>query len=423
MRNTIRKSTFIVVIIAALLLSACNSSSISKTDSPGVNTYNQVDSPNSNANAQGASETELPPDDFPRTPNPVSITVTLDTQLAVTESNYGFPFILQGNSADGSEFYMSMDNRLYNQDAEGYLTNAFGTEVSMTPVSSIEGLPFSQGFLAAVQLGPEGLLMAEPGKLQLNAPGKYDVSQLIGFAADANGENFHMYPVTAIYMDYNDTTKFFINVMHFSIYGIASVLPGEIEAQSARPPTTPVSQDEDELAPLVIIKPDSSELTPLMTKIQLQLSKSHSRLVKPLMDKLSTTKCERVSVSAYRFSEWLSKVDHAFQTDYFQGQITSDANALHTRFVECAKELCPICMGTKPTSKTDMAKLNTMITLATFAEQLSFTHGFDDFAYWSQLGNKCAESGGLLGPRGSTGGEVHGDSTLPTPTPVGCPVP
>jgi hypothetical protein len=201
------------------------------------------------------------------------------------------------------------------------------------------------------------------------------------------------------------------------------VLPGEIEAQSAHPPTSPINQDEDELAPLVIIKPDSYELTPLMSKIQLQLAKSHSRLVKPLMDKLSTTKCERVSVSAYRFNEWLSKVDHAFQTDYFQSQITSDATALHTRFVECAKELCPICMGTKPTSKTDMAKLNTMITLATFAEQLSFTQGFDDFAYWSQLGNKCAESGGLPGPSGSTGGEVHGDVTLPTPTPVGCPVP
>lgn len=422
MNNPVRKTLFIFAIIAGLLLSACGSSSATRTISPGANTYGGA-STSSDLNTEIASVTDVPPDDFPRTPDPLSINVTLDTQLAARASNFSFPFIIKGTNAGGSEFYMSMDNKLYNLDAEGNISNAFGTEISMTPISSIEGLPFSQGFLTAVQLGPEGLLLVEPGKLQLNTPGKYDVSQVIGFAADGDGQNFHLYPVTAIYMDYNDTTTFYINVMHFSIYGVASVLPGEIAAQTAHPPTSPISQDEDELAPLVRIPPDTTDLTPLMSKIQLQLTKSHTRLVKPLLDKLPTTKCERVSVTAYRFNEWLSKVDHAFQNDYFQNLIASDANALHTRFVECAKELCPICMGSQPVNKTDMAKLNTMITLATFAEQLSFTQGFDDFAYWRQLGNKCAQSGGLPGAGGSTGGEMSGDATLPTPTPVGCPVP
>ena len=122
---------------------------------------------------QGKSTpTETPVDNFPRTPDPVSVTVSLDTSRTVKQSSYSFQFSLKGKTADGSEFDVYLDNKLYNLDAEGNLTNAFGTEVSITPVSAIEGLPFSQGFLTAVQLGPEGLVMATPGKLTLKRPRK-----------------------------------------------------------------------------------------------------------------------------------------------------------------------------------------------------------------------------------------------------------
>ena len=419
-----RRTLFLTLaIIVLMFVSACGLSLGKETKTPIDIPSIETNHTGSTGNSGKVTVTEMPPDNFPRTPNPVSITVTLDTKRTVKESNVGFPFIVEGKAADGSEFYMSMNNKLYFLDANDNLTNAFGTVVSMTPVSAIEGLPFSQGFLTAVQLDPEGLVMAEPGSLQLTVPGKYDVTELIGFAADGTGGDFHLYPVTASYMDYNDTTNFYINVVHFSIYGIAKVLPGEIEAQQAHPPASSFNQDEDELAPLVIIKPDTYELTPLIGEIQLQLLKSHTRLVKPLLDSLATTKCEQVSVAAYRFNEWQSKVDRANQTEYFQQQITSDANALHTRFNECAKDLCPVCMGSQSGSKPDMARLNSMITLATFAEVLSFNQGFDDFAYWSAIGSKCSESGGLPNPAGSTGGDYSGDATLPTPTPVGCPVP
>ena len=424
MNKSGRKVIFSIVIIAFLLVSACSPNSASNSNKNTTDDTTASDSNSTGATPDGGKQNPTEPvvDNFPRTPDPVSVSVTLDTANAVKQSNVSFQFSLRGKTAEGSEFDVTLDNKLYNLDADGNLTNAFGTVVTMTPVSAIEGLPFSGGFLTAVQLGPEGLVMAVPGKLTLVVPGKFDNSELIGFSADSDGSNFHMYPVTSIYMDYDNTTRFYLNIMHFSIYGVAKATAAEIESQLAHPPTSPISQDEDELAPLVIIKPDTSELTPLIGKIQLQLLKSHTRLVKPLLDSLAGTKCEQVSVAAYRFNEWESKVDHAFQTDYFQQQITSDANALHARFVECAKTLCPVCIGSQSGNKADLGKVNSMITLATFAETLSFYHDFDDFAYWRQLGNKCAESAGLPAAGGSTGGDYSGDATLPTPTPIGCPL-
>ena len=427
MSKSSRSVIFTLVIIAFMFISACtpNGSSNTGKNTSDDNTVLGSNSTGTTTNQGKSTSTETPVDNFPRTPDPVSVTVTLDTANAIKASSYSFLFSLRGKDAAGSDLSLSLDNKLYNLDAEGNLSNAFGTVVSMTPVSAIEGLPFSQGFLTAVELGPEGLVMAVPGNLTLKAPGKHEDSEIIGFAADGDGGNFHLYPVHAIYMEYDNTTLFYFNIMHFSLYGVALATTAEIEAQMAHPPTSPVSQDEDELTPLTMPKPDTSDLTPLIGKVQLQLLKSHTRLVKPLMDTLSGTKCEQVSVAAYRFFEWESKVDGAYQTDYFQAQIDADANALHARFVECAKTMCPICIGSQSGSKADLGQVNSMITLATFAETLSFYQGFDDFAYWRQIGNKCAESVGLQGAGGSTGGDSMGGegTTLPTPTPVGCPVP
>jgi len=427
MSKSSRSVLFTLVIIVFMFISACapNASSNSGKNTSNDNTVLGSNATETTSDKGKSTPTDTPVDNFPRTPDPISVSVTLDTARVEKQTSYSFPFSVEGKSANGSEFDIYLDNKLYNLDAEGNLANAFGTQVTVTPVSAIDGLPFSQGFLTAIQLGPEGLVMSDPGKLTFVVPGKFETSDLIGFSADGDGGNFHMYPVTAIYMDYDNTTRFYLNIMHFSLYGVALATPAEIEAQLAHPPTSPVSQDEDELAPLVIIKPDTYELTPLIGKIQLQLLKSHTRLVKPLLDNLSGTKCEQVSVAAYRFNEWESKVDHAYQNDYFQAQIDADANTLHARFVECAKTMCPICIGSQSGSKADLGKVNSMITLATFAETLSFNHGFDDFAYWRQIGNKCAESVGLQGAGGSTGGDSMGGegTTLPTPTPVGCPVP
>lgn len=359
-------------------------------------------------------------DDFPRTPDPISIQVTLDTPNAVSQSSYEFSFIMETNNAEESQYYMSIDNKLYNKKPDGSLVTAFGTEVTMTPISSIEGLPFSQGFLTAVQLGPDGLVMGIPARVTLTVSGNHE-KDYIGFASDGSGQDFHLYPMSSAYADYNDTTDFSFDISHFGIFGVAQVTPAEIEAQQAHAPVSPSSQDEDDLAPLITSKLPYEDMAPLLEKQQLGLSKSHSRLVKPLIDNLANTNCDQVASTAFVFGEWYSKVDmFYYHIEYFQPQIDSDANALHERFIECAEVQCPVCMSGNSSQNTDPSTIDPFLVLATFAETLSFNTGFDDYAWWRQLTNACAASAGIKSPAGSTGGDDSGEGPAPTPIPFTC---
>ena len=422
-----RRTTIVSVgIIVLMVISAC--SFLTQGTDNDTQDDNSVTDPNSSETTlvpsdQGSSDDVV--DNFPLTPAPISIQVTLDTEHMAKGSSSGGPFFVNGEAADGMTFRLMMEDKMYIVDADGNLVGAFDTEVTVTPVSAIEGLPFSMGFLAAVQLGPEGLLLAEPGMLKLNVPGNVEDEILTGFAANDDGSDFHLFPVTGgSYSEDTGTTDFFFNVMHFSLYGVASVVQGEIEAQAGHPPASPSAQDEQELAPLLPIEGFNGfdDPAPLVDKIKLQLIKSHNRLVKPRMDKLAATKCEQVTVAAWNFNDWRSKVDKANQTEYFQKQIKSDGKALHERFTECAKELCPVCMGGRAKGESDRIKFLSMMTLASYAEELSFKLDYDDASYWRQLGKKCAENAGVMPSGLFTGGNSgDGDGPNMTPTPLACP--
>lgn len=424
-----RRTTIVSVgIIVLMLMSACSfltqgpdSLDNESQDDNSFTDLNPLETTLASAD-QGSSDD--PVDNFPLTPDPISVQITLDeANMVKGSSRDGSSIFIEGETAEGTPFDLQLENKLYTMDADGNLVGAFETEVTVTPVSAIEGIPFSKGYLAAVQLGPEGLLMGWPGMLTLNVPGNVEDEILTGFAANGDGSDFHLFPVTGSYGEYNDTTVFRFDVMHFSLYGVAAVVQGEIEAQVGHPPVSPSAQDENELAPLLPIKGFNGfdDPAPLANKMQLQLLKSYSRLVKPGMNKLAATKCEKVNVAAREFSVWRSKVDKATQTDYFQDLIDSSGKALHGRFIECAKELCPFCMGLSD-SKPDKVKAMQMLTLATFAEELSLNLGYDDLGYWSELGDQCAEKAGVMGPGFRTGGNA-GDGGGPnmTPTPLTCP--
>src|SRR4030042_3912770 len=268
-------------------------------------------------------------DDFPRTPDPITVHATLDTAQAADNSEFETPGMIfnwpvEGETADGMKFYLMPEGGLLSQDADGGLQPAFGSIVTVTPVSAIADLPFSQGYLAAVHIGPDGLLMISPGSLSLAFPGDYDGTQLIGFAGEGNGEDFYLFPLTV--QSYEGTTTAYFSVSHFSLYGVALATLQEIEAQAAHPPVNPVSQDEDELAPLLpLVDPFSEELTPLQSKIQLQLNQSYNRMIKRDMDRLAAIPCNRVDVTAYYFNACVGHVEAAGQTSHFQQQINREA--------------------------------------------------------------------------------------------------
>jgi hypothetical protein len=403
-----------------VLASACALLSSPTTESSTAGDTLPTSSNDSSATLPALSSNSA--DDFPLTPNPIAVHATLDTANAVSDEVWGIMGGVDAETADGVKFSLLMAGQLLSRDADGNLLPASGSEVTVTPISAIDDIPFSQGYLAAVHIGPEGLMMVTPATLSMTIPGEYDTTKLIGFAADGTGEDFHLFPITT--STYDGNTSVYFSPTHFSLYGVALVTQQEIEAQQGHPPVNPASQDEEELAPLLpLLNTDpysEDQLTPLQSKIQLQLGKSYNRLVKPDLDRLPGIACNRVDVVAYNFNAWRAKVDAANQTELFQKQINQDATTLLSRLTDCAKVTCESCLGNQPGNKLDKAAADTLTVLAAFASDMAgVMDDMDQVSYWSRLTIQCSEEAGLPSPFGEStlGGET---APGPTETPLVC---
>jgi hypothetical protein len=412
-------------LVMIFALAACGPSGTDRSpsgDSPSVS--GGVPSTESPSVSGELSTGNSSSDNFPLTPNPISITAVLDTERAITNADrvdpgIGYGFLKDGTTAEGIPFSLMLIGAMFKQDADGNLSMVLGTPVTATPVLSIADLPFSQGYLAAVHIGPDGLLMEMPGTLSFKLQGMYDVSTLIGFAADGTGSDFHLFPVTVYPDSYNGTTTVYFNIGHFSLYGVAQATAQEIQAQLDHPPVKTDSQDDQELAPLTPILFDES-LTPLPNKIQLQLGNSYNRLVKPYLADLANVQCNRVDVAAYQFATWQGKVEATNQSDFYQAQITADANNLLARLTECAKVTCMSCLNNTSGNVLDNASINHLLVLSAFAgDMASLLDKKDESSYWMRLSMKCSAEAGLPPLYVSTGGDNSGGE-MPTPVPLVC---
>jgi hypothetical protein len=376
--------------------------------------------PLSNLGIPSVNSPLSPADNFPHTANPISVSAVLDTANAATNANWqqagiATNFSVDGQTADGIPFSLTMPGALLSQDAEGNLSAAFGSPVTVTPILSIDGLPFSQGYLAAFQIAPEGALMVSPGYFSLQLPGLLDVSQVIGFAADGTGQDFHLFPITVSPDDYNGLTWVSFNISHFSIYGIALATLQEVEAQAGHPPANPASQDDQDLAPLTPLLGDP-DLAPLPNIVQLQLDKSYDRLVRNSLDNLADIPCNKVDVAAYQFEAWMGKVSTTNQTDHYQDRINQDAASLLARLTACAKVTCESCVNNTTGSPLDKAKVNSLFVLAAFAGDMASILGdSEQWVFWYRVSNKCAEEAGLPGVGIITYGDYDGPAQTAVP--------
>jgi hypothetical protein len=385
-----------------------------------------TESGSANPAASSSTATAEPADVFPLPPDPVTVHAVLDPEQTFSNPTQSFPGLaligqIGGETKTGVEFTVQLPEGLLALNADGDQTPAFGSKVTVTAVGEIPDIPFSRGYLAAFHIAPEGLLMTEPATLDMTLPGEYDPDELVGFAAEGTGEDFHLFPIVSYSDPYNGDTTVFFNIMHFSLYGVALATAQEIEAQQARPPAKSDAQDENELAPL--IPQEEDDLAPLVpvtedTKNQKKLRKSYNRTVKPYMEKLGNLDCNKVGVAAYEFQQWLGRVEKAGEVNRFQDMINSNGEALLSRLRECIKITCPHCAGGSANKKS----VDLFMVLASWGEALSKTLGdFEGSFYWRGLGDMCAQQAGIQVPHISTGGGCIGDECDATPTPLKCP--
>lgn len=86
--------------------------------------------------------------------------------------------------------------------------------ITLTPVSSIGGFPFSGGFHSGVEIEPEGLQLVEPATLSIRPAAPLPKNQTLTYSYGKGGEDFILYPRLN---DAPDVIQ--IPLLHFSGYG------------------------------------------------------------------------------------------------------------------------------------------------------------------------------------------------------------
>jgi hypothetical protein len=362
--------------------------------------------PESNASSGGSATVAAY-----QTPDPITVQPTLDDAKAASDSISAVAGVARDTNIfaklpAGGDFNLVIPGALLARDTDGSQIPAFGTPITVTPISAIAGIPFQKGYLVAFHIGPEGILLAVPGSLSITLPGEITSGDLVGFAADGGGTNFHLYPIQ--YYTVSGSTKVTIGLSHYSLYGVAQATQAEIEAQQAHPPQDAGDQDDDLLA------------APL-SKIQQNLAKVHDRGVKPLIDRLDNLagNCNDVTEAAFKFERWYTQVTNASATQALQDRISRDANVLSSRLLDCLKKACPLCLESK---KADKKSANTFIVLATWMQSVDqILDRMPDYNMWSQLINKCAANAGLPLPQPAVAACEGPNCGGPSPTPLTCP--
>ena len=118
---------------------------------------------------------------------------------------------------------------------------ATDTLITLTPVTSLVGLPLSGTSHFAVRMQPAGLQFDRPATLTIALPEGTDASRLFGFVFDDDGGNFEVLPARI------DGTSFALPIAHFTTAGLGEGTLGDFEREiapllNALPNTLPPTQ-------------------------------------------------------------------------------------------------------------------------------------------------------------------------------------
>jgi uncharacterized protein involved in tolerance to divalent cations len=365
-----------------------------------------------------------PAQNFPLTPNPLNVQITLDKQHVIRGDLAQAGVIRQeslvGKDAKGNSLDVIFPGDFLTQAADGSYEPAFGTAVTATAVSAIGGIPFAKGFVAAFQFGPDGLLMSQPVYASLDVPGNY--TDLVGFASNGDGTDFHLIPIDAGPLGSSGQTNVSFYINHFSMYGVAEATAAEITAQQAHPPSNPDSQDDELLAAPYSITREN-------------LSKEHDRLLKSLLANLNA--CNNVVNAARSFMKWYGNVQSGGQQNHFKDTINKDANTLISRLKDCLQISCPACLQTQDQAqkqnpgqsksqvlKQKQAAAKTFMVQADYIESFALLlNNSADANLYRELSRKCAVNAGLKDPSPPVADCGGTNCAKVTPTELACPAP
>lgn len=157
-----------------------------------------------------------------------TVQVTLDTGRAKTQTVGPLGGSIQVTDARGAKFLLAFPA----QALDGL------TEVTVTPVAAIAGLPFSGGLKAGVRIEPEGLIPAASVLLTITPAAPVAPAQQLTFAFRGLAGELYLTPPRA------NQTAIVIPVHRLGGYGLGAGSTADLAAQLLRLP----SREEDRLA-------------------------------------------------------------------------------------------------------------------------------------------------------------------------------
>jgi hypothetical protein len=133
-------------------------------------------------------------------PNPITLSIQIDDQQAI-EAEIG----PQGGSL---ELVAAGGDRFILEIPEGALLSP--EMIRISPIISIDGFPFENPRVIAVNLQPEGLIFFKMGTLRILPASLSGEGDTVGFATEGNGADFHLQPSV------EDGNEVRLPIVHFS---------------------------------------------------------------------------------------------------------------------------------------------------------------------------------------------------------------
>jgi len=167
--------------------------------------------------------------------NPINLAVALDTAHQAEAIIPRTGGQLQTTGSDGTVYTLDIP-------ADSLVE---ATKISMTPASSLSGLPFGGGNTYAVQLSPEGLLLYKDAILTITPPQAIPLEQQVMFDYQGDGLG------PGLAAPVQDSTEIKIRLLHFSGYGVTEGSFAEAAAGQVQLGSDPVSRIESLAAQVI----------------------------------------------------------------------------------------------------------------------------------------------------------------------------
>ena len=298
------------------------------------------------------------------TPKPVNTEIDLDAQhssSAVISPDGG---TLSAEGADGTRFTLT-----FPKDALGA-----DETITLTPITTVNGLPFSGGLVGAVQMAPEGLRLLQPAILTIESPraAAAEGFKTVAFAYHQNGEGLYLNPSE---VKGNVLT---LEIWHFSGAGAAQGTPAEIQAQQQRVPSDAEDalsqrmreylEQERELQQMGL--PPDPELDKTIVEF---LREAYNRIIAPQLP-LALQDCEAARPILSKALGWLRQVQLFGYEGQFEAESGKIMETMRQAMVNCYNREYEQCvLDKKIEHRTAMLIIYRQAALLGIDDQLDFS--------------------------------------------------